>query len=147
MVEIITENWMLQGWHQAHSGNWYHPNVCRGASAHLPENCDECGRLFLDRKYKAKGKKGGSGKHYCSRSCAKTSAIRSQDLSHLKAFDIRPGTTPYNFIGRTRHNHGYIVVAKGNQVKLEHRLVVEKHIGRSLRSNEIVHHKNVDKID
>ena len=136
----------MKGWHQTHSGTWYNPNVCRGVAAHLPENCDECGRLFLDRKYKAKGKKGGSGKHYCSRSCASSATVRVQDLSHLKPFEGQTAGHNYNG-GRTSHSHGYVIVTDGDKRVLEHRLVMERHLGRPLREDEIVHHKNLDKAD
>lgn len=147
MVEIIAESWELQGWHQTPSGNWYSPKVCRGVAAHRPENCDECGHLFLDRKYKAKGKKGGSGKHYCSRSCSNRATVRVQDLSHLKPFERKKNETPHNFKGRHSHSHGYVVVSGNKQVQLEHRLVMERHLGRPLKREEVIHHINGEKTD
>jgi hypothetical protein len=48
--------------------------------------------------------------------------------------------------GRTRHGEGYIQITtipgrKGKKI-LEHRLVMERMIGRSLRPGEVVHHIN-----
>lgn len=62
---------------------------------------------------------------------------------------------PWNYKGGKTHNSdGYILVLSPNhpgQTKngyvYEHRLVMEKHLGRPLKSNEHIHHINGNKSD
>lgn len=50
--------------------------------------------------------------------------------------------------GRSVTAQGYIRVYTGNnKYQLEHRLVMERHIGRKLDRTEQVHHKNHNKTD
>ena len=56
--------------------------------------------------------------------------------------------------GRRRHSEGYMMVympghpsADRHNTVLEHRIVMEEHLGRYLEKTEYVHHKNGDKTD
>jgi DNA-directed RNA polymerase subunit RPC12/RpoP len=49
------------------------------------------------------------------------------------------------FNGKTTHADGYIIIRIGigaNKTELEHRIVMEKMIGRKLNRKEVVHHLN-----
>lgn len=128
-------------WYQSKSGIWY--NNKTPTIMYIQSTCDECGSQFFERKHKAKGKKGGSGKHFCSRACASKSTVRNQDLSHLIPHRFVKGQTPINFKGGCLRKDGYRKV--GNV--LEHRLVMGNFLGRPLERSEIIHHVNGDKAD
>ena len=57
------------------------------------------------------------------------------------------GSVPWNFKGRTLHGDGYINISKNHKRILEHRLVMEAHLGRLLKVHELIHHVNGNRED
>ena len=51
------------------------------------------------------------------------------------------------YMKEANHIEGYVEIVVHNKRILEHRHVMQKHLGRKLKSNEIVHHKNGIKTD
>ncbi len=48
---------------------------------------------------------------------------------------------------KTIGNHGYLTITKNGKTVLEHRAIMEEHIGRPLRKTEHVHHIDGNRIN
>lgn len=80
---------------------------------------------------------------------------RATVLTYLKKFEIprrspghKPGERSANWRGGRRKHNGYVYIwmpqhprNKGNYIA-EHIVVMEQHVGRRLKSTEVVHHRN-----
>lgn len=106
----------------------------------IVKNCVKCQRPFLAiaSQLDRKNRKNNNG-NFCSRLCGKLGGHK----------DKKGADAPKWKGGRTKLKNGYIEVycpehpaARGKTYVREHRLVMEKHIGRYLEGWEEVHHKN-----
>ena len=82
------------------------------------KKCLRCGQEF-----ETGGRAGKKSKVYCSNRCSKM---------------VRNGSTIAN---------GYKCIRVNGKRTYEHRLIVEKTLGRSLRKDEVIHHNNGDKLN
>lgn len=105
----------------------------------INRRCLRCNKSFVVPLSKIKD---GRGK-YCSRICAQKS--QSEKVSGEKSGRWKGGVIMHNgyrLIYNPTHpfceHHGYV---------REHRLVMEKHINRYMKTNEAIHHINGNKID
>lgn len=77
------------------------------------------------------------GRRYCSQKC---SNIRSNNFKGGKRIDGQ------GYVHIWKPNHPSLLNSTRNYVH-EHTLVMEKHIGRFLKKNEVIHHINGIKTD
>ena len=77
--------------------------------------CEQCSKEFKPTRGKQR---------FCSRTCA---ALASRGSKHPRG-------------GHTRKKDGYHVIQVDGKNMLEHRHIMEQHIGRKLERKEVVHH-------
>lgn len=95
-------------------------------TARRQTHCKECGKE-LKKTIHPKVR-------FCSKSCAMKHRDRKGQLH-------APDGT------KQKHSSGYIIIKHNKEWLLEHRLVMEKILGRSLERHERVHHKNGNRSD
>lgn len=107
---------------------------------HLPCKCEFCGSVYYKKPSRAKVTR------FCSRKCKATWIYENRNKAAF-SYDRSLERNPAWKGGRAVIN-GYVLVSIGKKRKVqEHRLVMEKHLGRCLLRSEIVHHINEVKTD
>lgn len=98
-------------------------------------NCEYCKKSF----YIPKGLIGA--KRWCSRNCYVKSTKTRPEISGEKSYQWKGGTRKHSagYIRCIARNHPF---AMDKKYVFQHRLVMEKHLGRYLRPEEKIHHRN-----
>lgn len=149
--------------------NEYCSRQCAGIARRVKsKKCFSCGNLFIAKSGHYKNKT-------CSRKCGIQTRLKRKiykcDICEIETFRTPATLKPNVFCsrkcygkwitknkggknspmwkgGKTKMNGGYIFTLVGrNKYIGEHRLIVEKHLERKLKSSEVVHHKNHNKQD
>lgn len=116
--------------------------------------CETCGVKFIPRVYQIKN---GGGK-FCSVYCCNKANIgkkQSEETCRKKSESMKvPGKAHVmkgdknpNWKGGRFLSNGYWWINLNGTPIAEHRLLLQEHLGRTLRSDEIVHHINHIKTD
>jgi hypothetical protein len=112
------------------------------------KNCLTCNKEFY--KKPSDSKKYWKIKKYCSVECSGTLLRKGLVPWNKGIKGLYTGDKNSNWKGgRSVGKSGYIRIwgVKDSKFVYEHRLIMEKFLGRKLESNEIVHHKNHDRTD
>ena len=120
---------------QIKRGGTYCSRECQNLRTGKQCECEICGKPFYQPASRIKR---GDGR-FCSVPC-KAEWQASGECSGAN----NPAWKGGRFLDKVS---GYIYIRKGGKYIGEHRLVMERHIGRSLESCEQVHHINGDKTD
>jgi len=137
----------------------YCSSACAGAAKRKGEwiACEVCGERVWSHRSRPR--------RFCSKSCARTAAnltdanpSKHRDLSgennpmygkgqsgpENPMYGLRGPLSPRWKGGRKVRKDGYVLVAPpgGGEYALEHRVVMEEILGRPLRGEEVVHHKD-----
>lgn len=93
---------------------------------------------FLEKLFKTTSKKREYNKQYYH-----NHADRINFASRLRRYRQREARgLPAWGEARTQNSQGYILITVDGKLVREHRFIMEQELGRTLSSNEVVHHRN-----
>lgn len=119
---------------------WYYPPSDRPRVRCIAKTCQECGSSYVTEPFHASRSK------YCSRGCAARSTGRAK--RGVRGARWKGGRIlRRGYVLIYRPDHHSIPEGSSRKYVLEHRLVMEEHLGRPLSRRETIHHKNGNRAD
>lgn len=101
--------------------------------------CKHCGQPFKIQPHEGMGR--FSKRKFCSQKCYRLNEDHRKGLFKKGHKGMEFSDNPAWKGGKHIDEHGYVRISIGKKNwRYEHRLVMEKHIGRSLKHEEHVHH-------
>ncbi len=100
------------------------------------KNCRQCGELFTPKRKE---------QVYCSKSCAsvlKGAARKGKKTGPWKDHTYSTQIDRHGYVRCYARLHPY---SNGRLMMLQHRMIMENHLGRALSPDEHVHHRNGDR--
>lgn len=110
------------------------------------KKCKRCLKEFHVYPYQLKAKQ------FCSRKCANISNASKNSSSKKAEKNPMYGRRPWNYKGGTYTKSGSrnvryrLIYVNGKQIR-EHVHIMQTQLGRKLKLNEVVHHKNGNGLD
>ena len=102
----------------------------------IVRECSECGTAFTNLE------RGGKGRT-CSPKCGQARHNRRRNERHALNRPLELFSPDTVYTGRFINKNGYAVLTtRTSAQRLEHRVVMERHLGRLLETHEHVHHLN-----
>lgn len=114
----------------------------------MDKKCENCKKTFC--KKPSDSRKYWAVKRFCSIKCSGTTFKKGHKISekHKNILRARSGDKSHNWKGgRYVTKVGYITIKVDRKNVLEHRHIMEQHLGRKLDRFEHVHHRNGNKAD
>jgi hypothetical protein len=119
----------------------------KDATKYITKKCPACGHNFNSYIH--------ASRKYCSKPCQNNVPISKEHRRKLsESHKGKRGVKASNWKGGRRTHKGYILIYCPDHPNTimrfyvkEHRLVMEKHLGRYLKKEEVVHHINQNKAD
>lgn len=125
---------------RANKAKYCSKNCWSSRATHIKTNCLVCKKEI--NNFPSRLKK------YCSDTCYWQSLLGKKAWNKNKKAPKLWGENHPNWTGgKTKRKDGYYLNSIEGKRVLDHRMVVEKHLGRKLTSEEIVHHINKNRSD